>query len=344
MKKHDWAIDALRVIAILAVILIHTTTKTLEVVGYDLANFPFTLFLNQIARFAVPLFIALSGFVLELNYDNHENFLSYLKKRFSRIFIPYVFWSGIYYLFVYNQNHENFLKVLLTGNASYQLYFIPTLCIFYLLFPLLHKIYKYLSNKWGILVLFISQVGFLYRDYYLGRFAVHEPLRIALLAYFVFLLGMIAAHHKNKIMETIKKGRIILPVLTILSGLFVFWEGRGRYFFTYNIHAFYSQWRPSVLLFTILVGLFLYNLFNREKYQLKITKNLSNLSYLVFFIHVIILETVWTTIGKGTFNILSNSVMGRVVFDLLFFGIVTVLSFLISFVIHKIPKLNKITG
>jgi probable poly-beta-1,6-N-acetyl-D-glucosamine export protein len=344
MKKHDQAIEALRVIAILAVVLIHTTTKTLEVVEYDLVNFPFTLFLNQIARFAVPLFFALSGFVLELSYSNHENTLTYLKKRFGRIFIPYVFWSGIYYLFVYNQNQENFLKVLLTGNASYQLYFIPTLCIFYLLFPFLHKTYKYLSSKWVILVLFISQIGLLYHDYYLGRFAVHEPLRIALLGYFVFVLGMIAAHNKDKIMEMIKKGGFVLPVLTILSGLFVFWEGRSRYFLTYNIHTFYSQWRPSVLLFTILTGLFLYSLFNREKNQFKITRSLSKLSYLVFFIHVVVLETVWKIAGQNVSTILNKTMSGRLVFDLFFFLIVSVLSFFIALIIHQIPKLNKITA
>jgi len=61
-KTSVYAIDALRVVAI---------------------------FLNQIARFAVPMFFMISGFVLELNYDGNTGFWQYLKKRFSRIFIPY---------------------------------------------------------------------------------------------------------------------------------------------------------------------------------------------------------------------------------------------------------------
>jgi surface polysaccharide O-acyltransferase-like enzyme len=132
MKQYVKSIDSLRTFAILAVVLIHTTTRTLEAAKFNLTAFPVSIFLNQIVRFAVPLFFMISGFVLETNFDEKSGYLSFIKKRFSRIFIPFVFWSAIYYLFVYNQNHDNFLRVILTGNASYQLYFIPTLCIFYL--------------------------------------------------------------------------------------------------------------------------------------------------------------------------------------------------------------------
>lgn len=82
-KQYVKAIDALRVVSILAVVLIHTTTRTIETTHNNLTDFPFTLFLNQIARFAVPLFILISGFVLELNYQNHANYFAYLKKRLS---------------------------------------------------------------------------------------------------------------------------------------------------------------------------------------------------------------------------------------------------------------------
>src|SRR5258706_27456 len=60
-KKRDLAIDSLRTISILAVVLIHTTTRTLEASGYDLNSFSLTLILNQLSRFAVPLFFMISG-------------------------------------------------------------------------------------------------------------------------------------------------------------------------------------------------------------------------------------------------------------------------------------------
>jgi len=152
-KLYNPIIDILRTISIFAVILVHTTTRTLEASSFALLKIPWTLFLNQIARFAVPLFFMIPGFVLELNYHLHENYLTYLKKRFSRIFIPYLFWSLIYYLFVYYKGRDpNFISALLRGDASYQLYFIPALLIFYLLFPLIHNFCTYILNKWLLII------------------------------------------------------------------------------------------------------------------------------------------------------------------------------------------------
>ena len=50
------AIDVMRLLAILAVVLVHTTTKTLNATGYDLNAYWWPLLLNQISRFAVPMF------------------------------------------------------------------------------------------------------------------------------------------------------------------------------------------------------------------------------------------------------------------------------------------------
>jgi surface polysaccharide O-acyltransferase-like enzyme len=130
MKERIRSIDCIRGIAILAVLLIHTTTRTLEASSFNITGFSFTLFLNQISRFAVPLFFVISGFVLEIFNNNDMNYWTFVKRRFSKIFIPYAFWSLIYYFFVYNNNHDSLLKVFLTGNASYQLYFIPALLVF----------------------------------------------------------------------------------------------------------------------------------------------------------------------------------------------------------------------
>jgi surface polysaccharide O-acyltransferase-like enzyme len=129
-SKYNPVIDLIRTIAILAVILIHSTTKILGFFQNDLLHHPLTLFLNQSSRFAVPLFFLISAFVLELNYPQNFNYLFYLKKRFSRLFLPYFFWSLIYYYFVYTYHSQNFVSALFLGTASYQLYFITALFIF----------------------------------------------------------------------------------------------------------------------------------------------------------------------------------------------------------------------
>jgi probable poly-beta-1,6-N-acetyl-D-glucosamine export protein len=344
MKQYVKSVDFLRTISILAVIVVHTTTRTLEAANFNLVNFPLTIFLNQVARFAVPLFILISGFVLEISFDQNLGYFHFIKKRFSKIFIPYIFWSAIYYLFVYNQNRENFLQVLLKGDASYQLYFIPTLCIFYLIFPFLHKIYRVISNKLFLILLLASQLWFLYQDYFVKPYRFDDPIHIAILAYFFFIVGIVAARNREKINSLVHKWKYLLLSATALAGIYVFWEGRSRYLATGNYFAYYSQWRPSILIYTILVGLVLFHLFENTKFQFSFLEKLSRLSFFIFLVHVIVLEVTWTFIGKSLLNILSGNVVGKIIFDPIFFGIVVSISFLFAFITHKIPKLYRLTG
>jgi surface polysaccharide O-acyltransferase-like enzyme len=343
MKERVKSIDLIRTISILAVMVIHTTTRTLEAAKYNLVGFPISIFLNQIGRFAVPIFFLISGFVLEFSWDESLNYFQFIKKRLSKIFIPFVFWSAIYYLFVYNQNHENFIQVLLKGDASYQLYFIPTLCIFYMAFPLLHKIYKIISNKFVMLLLLTSEIYLLYHDYFVNTFKYPDPVHVAILTYFFFVIGIVAARNKEKLLQFVRKWKYIIFSGTIVSGLYVFWEGRSRFLSSNNYFNFYSQWRPSVLVYSVLIGLTLFFVFEK-KFQSNFFEKLSKLSFFVFFIHVAVLESFWMLIGKELFNRTSQSLIGRSIFDLLFFGVVAGISFLIAFIIHKISKLNKITG
>lgn len=325
------------------VLLIHTTTRSLEASGFDVIGFSWTLFLNQIARFAVPLFFTLSGFVLELSYKEGMSFWSFVKRRFSRIFIPYLFWSGIYYLFVYTQNNDNFFRVILTGNASYQLYFIPTLCIFYLMFPFLHRVYKFISNKAILPVVLGTQIYLLNYDYNLAKFEYSEPVRIAILSYFFFLIGMVAARNVDRVNTWVVKWKAFLPVTMFLSGLYVFWEGKEKYLATGNYLSYYSQWRPSILIYTLLAGLSLYYFFEFTDLKHSIVAKFSKYSFFVFFVHVAVLEAVWFFIGKNLFD-LTTSPAGKFFFDPIFFGIVSFTSFLTAFILHKIPKSERVLG
>lgn len=343
-KPYIKALDALRVIAISAVVLVHITTRTIETTKDNLLGYSWTLFLNQIARFCVPLFFIVSGFGLELNYDYHTGLWGYLKKRASKILIPFIFWSTVYYLFIYNQNHDNFFWVLFTGNASYQLYFIPTLVIFYLIFPFLHRIYNVIANKWIFSLLLIIEVVLTYKDYYIREFAYPDPVHIALLAYIYFLIGMIAARNKDKIISFTKKFKYPFIFTSAVSGFYLFYEGFSRFLSTGNYLEFYSSWRVSTLIFTIAIGAIMFYFLDTSNLSFDFSKKLSNLSFFVFFVHVIILENAWNYFGHSLFNFMSQSFWGKMLFDPLFFAVVLSMSFFVAFIAHKIPYLKKITG
>jgi probable poly-beta-1,6-N-acetyl-D-glucosamine export protein len=328
-KKYAPEIDGIRTIAILGVVLIHTTTRVLERGGYNLTNQITPLFFNQIVRFSVPLFLLISGFVLELNFK--DSTLDFYKKRFSKILIPYLVWSIIYYLFVYKYDKDNFIHTILIGSASYQLYFIPTLCVFYFIFPVIHKLNKYIFNKFIFLILGITEILILYKDYFIKNYQFPDPIRIFVLSFFFFLAGSLAAQNKDFVLNYCKKWKIALGITSLIIGLYVFNEGFKQYYLTWNINGFYSSWRPSTFLYTFSMGAFLFGMLDKIN-----MKTVAGLSFLVFFIHVEIIEIVW--------QFTSNYVSWGIFYDVFFFLLVSVISFVIAFFVHKIPKLSRILG
>ena len=344
-KPYNPAVDILRTIAILAVILIHTTTKTIAVSHFDLNNISFAVFLNQAARFAVPLFFMISGFVLELSYPFHTNYIAYLKKRLSRIFVPYVFLSTIYFLFIYPKHGVvNYFLALIGGTASYQLYFIPALLIFYLIFPLIHKYYSVFSKKGVIILLGIVQILLLYIDYYVVTIPLFYPIIIAILNYYVFILGVVFSHHTDELSIFLKRWKNLIFALTLTLAFSVFLEGKNLYLKTHNYLYIYSQWRPSVLIYTIFIAGSLYELFNRDFSNVKIIKTFSRLSFFVFFIHIIIHEFIWQNFGANLYKITNGAIFRNPFYDPLYFITVAAISFTIAYIAHKIPYLSKLTG
>jgi probable poly-beta-1,6-N-acetyl-D-glucosamine export protein len=334
-KKYYPVIDLLRFICILAVIAIHVTTRLIEASGFVLQNVPIALFFNQISRFAVPLFFLISGFVLELNYAFHPNYFSYLKKRVNRLFVPYIVWSAIHYYFLYTRHTRSFLSSLTDGSASYQLYFIPSLLLLYIFFPLIHKFYKFFTNKWIFIFLGILQLILLYQDYYLSPLLFTYPIKIVILNYYVFILGIIASRNMDYLMNLVNKFKVSLIILTIFLGGYVFLEGRILYLTTRNYLYFYSQWRVSVFLYTLFFGALSYYFLNKINFNETFVKRLSGLSFFVFFIHVIVLEYVWKYLGIY---------VGQFWFGLSFFLIVSGLSFSLAYLAHKVPFLSKLTA
>lgn len=324
MKNYDPAIDILRLISILAVVAIHTSTRTLEISHFDLANHQITLFINQATRFAVPLFFLISGFVLTLSYQKNLNYFSFLKKRLSKVLIPYVFWTIIYYFFIYTNHTNNIIDALLTGSASWQLYFIPSLLLFYAIFPFLYKSKRIFTKPFIFILLFLIELLILNYDYQYHNSSIIYPVEVFLFNFFPFIFGMAAAESKKYLNNKLIP---ILIIPTLYLSFFIFKEGFTNYYKTWNYIYFYSQWRPSVLIYTLLFFVTVYFLIKNINSKFILT--LSKLSFFVFFIHIIILELV----GKYLYQ-----------FDLLFLLVVSTISFLTAYLIHKIKFVTLLTG
>ena len=344
-----FSIDALRVIAILAVILVHVSTKTLSEAHFDLINDPVSLFLNQSSRFAVPLFFLISGFVLELNNKEGLSYATYFKKRASRILIPFIIWSIFYYFIGWGYDVTKFISVrfltdLLFGKASYHLYFIPTLILFYLAFPFLHLKIKFLKKPYVLIIIFIIQLVLLYIDYYIRQLPVHYDLRVALLSISMFIYGMIASHYKEQIYKFIGKYfQINLALLIFLASL-IFVHVRGISLSRHTSGYLYNQYSPLNYIYTLVFTSLFFYLLEKTQFARQKFINLSKLSFFVFFIHVFILDILWNYVIEKLIYLQGTNFITSIWFTPLLFTIVTAISFGIAYIIHKISFAPKVTG
>ena len=133
-KNLDFSIESLRGIAILCVVFIHSTTNE------KFSNI--NLFIDIFSKFAVPLFIFISGYFV---YRQREliikNFDLYILKSLKKIGIPYIVLSIIITLFTYNSYYD-FLINIFFGTASVPYYFIIVIAQLYLLSKLILLFYE----------------------------------------------------------------------------------------------------------------------------------------------------------------------------------------------------------
>jgi surface polysaccharide O-acyltransferase-like enzyme len=95
----------------------------------------------------VPLFFMVSGALLLQPSKLDEPIGVFLKKRFARVGVAFVFWSVIYFLWSYYAQHTpltfySVTQALLQGGAYYQFWFIYAIMGIYLLTPILRMVIK----------------------------------------------------------------------------------------------------------------------------------------------------------------------------------------------------------
>lgn len=351
MNKKDSSIELLRIIAIWAVVMIHVTSTTLGVSGYYLHFTPFTFFLNQASRFAVPLFFLISGYVLSLRYSVVPNLLTFYKKRFLRLALPFLVWSFIYYSIVSRAGIKAFFvnspAILLSGTGAEHLYFIPAIMLLYLLFPLLsYFLYTYPPKKHFLsYFLFLTLTcSLLFLDYYTGNLPMPNPLRIALLNLPIFAIGMIWAKGRDSINTFIKKPTILIfiSVVFFISFLLVIFEGYALSLNGYYLNYFMSQWRPSVFIYTLCI--FALGVMYLPKIRIRIPSFFSSVTFFVFFIHIIFIHLFWRILGAYLFSRSTGHVVEQIWLDPLVFLFVIFCSYFSAFCVSRIPLLRDLLG
>jgi peptidoglycan/LPS O-acetylase OafA/YrhL len=254
MSKRYGNFDILRGFAILGVVLIHITAP-LATDG-DLIS----VLLNQMSRFAVPVFFILSGWGLTAtnSLEKSAGYWDFLKARLWAIVPQYLIWN-IIYLF-YSEAWEVFpgfslealwaiLREIFLGTIYNHLYFVPIILVFYVVYPLLLR----LANRYGVLlslmVTLVSQISdvWVQHEYFYMNKNIFNWL-------FYFIFGIWLAKNFSKKAQWVQKFRGPIYIGTLLSMVVVvltpFFVGEV---FDYNLAL--ASTRPTVIVYSIMVVL-----------------------------------------------------------------------------------------
>ena len=218
MKKRLEELDILRVIGCIAVIIIHVTASTLIRYRPHSPHLKLAYIINTYTKFAVPLFIFISGIVLIHVYrEKPLNFFKFMKSRLMSIGLPYLVWNLIYYLVflkrgIYPPSPKFFIEHLIFGTMLYHFYFVVIIFQFYLL----SNVWIYCFKRFNptSILLISAIINFASMKYMYFKYSD----RLFLNYLFFFILGCYFVTLKEKTMDTLYKYRGILYVLAIASG------------------------------------------------------------------------------------------------------------------------------
>jgi len=296
-KNSLLSIDFMRSICCILVITIHVTAAFWYVFEPGSLQFKTIIQINTLSKFAVPAFIFISGFVLFYVYSSRElRLIEFYKKRMFRVIIPYIIWSIIYILANYIAvgqpvNLKSLAYYFVLGKANYHLYYISLILQFYLVFPLLLKLYQRFSNPIipvGLLTIlnftFISFVKINFSD------------RIFIFYLMFFILGFLLADFKKK---EIKISLYFLTLITLIYSMVATYYSLDTYKALINADLISRYlYKHSWWYFSIISILFLYSFssYAEKKFPVlvnnSIISSIGKHSFTIYLCHPLVMKAL----------------------------------------------------
>ncbi|MEQ8201633.1 MAG: acyltransferase [Syntrophomonadaceae bacterium] len=335
MQKHRLdEIDILRGLTFLAIAMQHSLAVFIYAPDLDSVSAWISAFLLILIRYAVPMFITITGLVLVYNHGQGGlDYPQFLRKRFAQAFIPYFAWTIIYYFWSSGGTFPVHLsaapvaiaRLTLSGEACYHLWFMVAIFQFYLLFPFFR--WLILKNKdqpiFFLTASFVTYIGlmWLWRQPLPQMANLQTPWLITLWNYrdrvflswfFYFILGGFAGLYVGQLRQITKDIQKTNVFVYVMAFLFVFYQvvttGRTGPTGIYQLNFNYTLPLTPVMAFFITSALLtvLYRAqtaFLRYQPLRRVLKLYGRYSYGCYFVHAMALYYITIIAGrylKGT--------------------------------------------
>jgi peptidoglycan/LPS O-acetylase OafA/YrhL len=303
----------------------------------------------NLVKFTAPAFIfgILYTTTRTTNQNSWSDYGGYMKKQWSALFVPTIWWTLTYLLIFPNVQQVNkfndlpsFAWHFINGNAAPHLWYNTMMLQFIILMPLFWSLAHFVKNNVnrGILTLALTIILYGAWIYFYDVEVFHGPhetswylldrLFISFVIYGIF--GVISWMFRDKFEKFIKKS---FPILVILFLATFYWTNKELFSFGYPVNLGNAPYyKPSMTLYALLViGLvaaLAIRHINKRSSALPVFHFLATYAYRAYLSNVFWLQIIWRIFGGNLAGV--NPILAIIVCYLLTW----VLSFTSAYVFH----------
>lgn len=339
--ERNISIDFVRVIAILAVVMIHVSAQFVIYCNSGSAEFIVGSIFDAISRLGVPLFIMVSGYLM-LDENKSVTFKKIFKKVLNTLLLLY-FWSFVYVFslniitpLIQKQNINLVFALKEFLFAHYHLWFLFMIIGLYLITPILRTFVKKANAN---IVLYFIALSLVFKfsvpvlEILKNRYSILSVLYDYVNMFQFNLIGTYVTYYLTGWyilnVDFKKKFRVFIYILGIASILItifsvqLFPKYQQIVFCDYGIFNYFY----SVAIFMLLTR----NKQPKTKFGLKVA-SLSKYSFGIYVIHVFVLYILHILLPYKKWILL---------YILVQWILSCVISFVVTYIISKIPLLKK---
>jgi len=274
------------------VVTIHLLSESIVSSDVDSAYYGLVYGFQGMISFAMQGFVMLSGVRMSMKYSSSPlNYVKFLAKRATRIIVPYIIWTIIYYLYFcyeefYSFDISSLIKHIYTGSVVSPFYFIIVIVQFYIFMPLWRKMVKTINP-----LLIIPLSIFITILCYFSAYEYNDRIATTYLAYWV--IGCYMGGHLDDYFKLLTKNRaFIISVTSITLGIRLYFLFNDSFMpgqFTTILHLFYSL--------VMLNFLFLCFMHFEKLRNVSLVKIIDKSSYGIFYVHCLLIYIInfWMT-------------------------------------------------
>lgn len=290
-------IERLRVLATFSIIILHCNGPYfIDCELFGTRTWWGVNAINAIIRWGVPVFFMISGKLL-INSEKEEVILDFIKKRCSKVVLPFMVWSGFYYVdYCLNLGKQpslsEFIIKFLQNDISYHFWFVYTLFGLYLCVPFLRKL-KQLGQDSMIRYLFYV-IFFTSTIIPFVSFLVGVKIYALITVFNGYLGWFLYGYILDKVKVTKKQKNIsyLLGIAGFAMSLFgTYWLSNSE-----GINAFFNGgYQLNIYMVATMMFLFFKYDFEKILFNPKmdyVFMKLEKLSYGVYLIHIFVLRNL----------------------------------------------------